>query len=439
MRVAVKRIGGSHPGLRFELELPESSSETGTDQVSPGLAELKILIAKKTEIPEWAQRVFYQGRYLHGEGSLSEKGIPAEGAVLLLATSAYYKEPAAAQPTTAVATASGLEAGSSSAATPSTGAFSAALFHRVVHPSPDAPLDAADGDAVPSEFSSDAAGSSPLQPSSSAPLASSSDGAASTSSANAVADSSGPCEDLSKLSVAELKQRLRDRGLSFEGCAEKTDLLDLLRNAPPPRPEPKRPPPQPKRPPPTLPMTSSSAAELSFGMPGMGPAPGFVSVGMGPFATGGMLAPGAANLGMFLQQLGPAMDNAMNQALSEVPVQPARGDIGPAPEPPHHPPDNDAASQPAPTAQPGMVQPQMMQGQQTPGGPQITMSFPAGAPPAQAMSAMMQQLGPQIQNVLGPFAQMFGEQNAPPQTMAATQTQTETEPRGTPTQPQELQ
>mmetsp|Transcript_117113 Transcript_117113/g.202344 ORF Transcript_117113/g.202344 Transcript_117113/m.202344 type:complete len:176 (-) Transcript_117113:21-548(-) len=152
-----------------------------------------------------------------------------------------------------------------------------------------------------------------------------------------------------------------------------------------------------------------------------------MSVGTGPFATGGMLNTGttnAANLGVFLQQLGPAMDSAMSQAFAEVPMQPARGDMGPAPEPPQHSPDGEANPQPTPMGQPTAARPQAAhpqaahpqathpQGQEAPGQqPTITMSFPAGAPPTQAINAMMQQLGPQLQQMLGPFAQLFGEQN----------------------------
>lgn len=100
MRLTVKRTRSS---LKFDLELPSDPP--------PGVEELQRLIFKKSDIPEWAQRVFYQGRYLRGSGSLSEQGVPAEGGVLLLATSANLLEP----PQSSATAASSLPCGSGGA------------------------------------------------------------------------------------------------------------------------------------------------------------------------------------------------------------------------------------------------------------------------------------------------------------------------------------
>lgn len=86
MQLTVKRIGG-HTPLRFELELGGAGAECER------IAELKRLIAEKSGIPVWAQRLFHKGRYLRNDATLEELALPAEGPGLLLAASAHWQEP----------------------------------------------------------------------------------------------------------------------------------------------------------------------------------------------------------------------------------------------------------------------------------------------------------------------------------------------------------
>jgi hypothetical protein len=120
VRLTVKR---TRSDLKFDLELPGDPD--------PGISDLHRLLADKSSIPEWALRVFYQGRYLRGPTSLKEQGVP-QGAVLLLATSARFPE----ELPPATSASSSLQADASTTAVPSSSSASSGTAEPKAMPKP---------------------------------------------------------------------------------------------------------------------------------------------------------------------------------------------------------------------------------------------------------------------------------------------------------------
>jgi len=217
---------------------------------------------------------------LRGPKSLEDQGVPSKGAQLLLAASARLQA-FCPPPREAPSTGS-----SAHAATGSVPASSSAT--------------------VPSAF----------QPSVEAP----------SNNDNSAQATNSP----GKLSVFELKQRLKDLGVSYEGCTEKSELVELLRKhqmegcggsaSVPEGPDL----------PPAASQTAAGEARSEVpwaSIPGMSQAngmPPFDGMGFNVFSTTPNMGSGQQvnPMAMFLQQLGPivgnAMGNVMNQAFAQV-------------------------------------------------------------------------------------------------------------------------
>merc|ERR1712232_512642 len=78
------QISGAHRNETFDIDLCHEV----TSDVS--VSELIKRVESNAEIPAWAQRLFYKGKYLCANGGLLEQGVPPEGAVLLLAASGNF-------------------------------------------------------------------------------------------------------------------------------------------------------------------------------------------------------------------------------------------------------------------------------------------------------------------------------------------------------------
>eukprot|EP00747_Dinoflagellata_sp_TGD_P207055 gnl/TRDRNA2_/TRDRNA2_80670_c0_seq1.p1 gnl/TRDRNA2_/TRDRNA2_80670_c0~~gnl/TRDRNA2_/TRDRNA2_80670_c0_seq1.p1 ORF type:complete len:534 (+),score=96.52 gnl/TRDRNA2_/TRDRNA2_80670_c0_seq1:59-1660(+) len=314
MKVSVKRIGLAGPAEpRLEIELGSDGS------APPGVSELKGLVAEKSGIPEWAQRLFWQGRLLRGPRTLEEQGVPASGGCLLLAVSAYLY-PGAVPTASSTSTRAGAASVASTAAPslPTSGGTAAASTAESSAPIPKRPP------PVPSSASV------------AQPGGESAGSAGDTNEPAAAAAGSGwevTEAELSLLSPKELKQRLAALGESWEGCTEKIELVRLLwetcrrKHAAgevgiPPWARSDWDPsaaeaPRTKAPPPQLPGSFRAAgpattwAAPGMGMPGI-PGSGVNFVNFGIPIAGMHAGPGAQNpssnpASMIWQQLGPFM------------------------------------------------------------------------------------------------------------------------------------
>lgn len=335
MLLSVKRLGASTAPYEVQLFLKP-----------PRLADLKEALLEQSGVPIWAQRVFLEGRCLRSTRTLEEQGVTADGSCTLhFAASAHYKAPVAPAAEVHVPTP---EAASSSSMHADT-----------------APDVSAGGQAATS--------------------------AQAESPERDAAEPAAAEVDLSALSVADLKQQLKDRGVSYEGCTEKSDLVDLLRECiATGRYERQEPPPR-----------AAPSAGPGFQGPGAAPFAGFNG---GGFAQGGIPGAGQPNpLAAFFSQLGPMMGTAMNQAFAQAQQQPpvpggaAMPGVPPAGVP----------TAGAPFGFAGF--PQQSQ-QQQPGGPWAPVPGmawapapgSAGPPPMPAsVATLLQQLGPQIASQMG--------------------------------------
>eukprot|EP00401_Gymnodinium_catenatum_P052793 CAMPEP_0117558566 /NCGR_PEP_ID=MMETSP0784-20121206/52908_1 /TAXON_ID=39447 /ORGANISM="" /LENGTH=387 /DNA_ID=CAMNT_0005355911 /DNA_START=158 /DNA_END=1321 /DNA_ORIENTATION=- len=184
------------------------------------VVELNRLIAERSGVPARAQRLFHKGRCLRGSSSFKEHGIPTEGAVILFAVSAHYKGPVR--------------------------------------------WGASPSDTTTEDQRCPVAGQAPADRTTSPEV-----------SGNSSSAGTSP-----NLSVAELKQRLKDLGVPYEGCTEKSELVELLHaheaddvsggtgpsgTASPPLP------PMPTGPAPTRPAGSTSPADLPGLLAGLVP------------------------------------------------------------------------------------------------------------------------------------------------------------------------
>lgn len=312
MLLSVKRLGSTREPYEVELFLNP-----------PRLADLKEALFEKSGIPIWAQRVFHKGKCLRSTKTLEEQGLVGNGnCILHLAASAYYKAPAVPEPEPPMPPPQLAAASSSSPPPPS----------------------AAEGPPEPAE-------------------ASPSEGAPAETPAE---------EDVSKLSVAELKQRLKERGVSFEGCTEKSDLVDLLRECIAtgrwePQPPPQEAPPRAANFP--GPCLGPSATPFSFAAAG---------------GAGGAPGQPANPLAALFSQIGPMVGTAMNQALAQAQAQgQQQGQPGTA----------GGAAIPMPPA--GAAPPVFAA---FPQEHQMPPQWGAGPPD---MATLLQQLGPQLASQMG--------------------------------------
>eukprot|EP00927_Polykrikos_kofoidii_P023720 TRINITY_DN21756_c0_g1_i2.p1 TRINITY_DN21756_c0_g1~~TRINITY_DN21756_c0_g1_i2.p1 ORF type:complete len:447 (-),score=80.45 TRINITY_DN21756_c0_g1_i2:279-1619(-) len=234
MRLVIRRIPPGNAEDTFEVNLDHSdglaasggtNDQGGAEQcrdsgAGPRVADLQRQIAERTQIPEWAQRLFYKGKYIRVATPLVEQGIPLQDATLLLATSAHYCDPNRPVQGTPGAASSSLAASpnltdpatSSSASAPA-GAESPSTAPTV------------SGDAVTSVF---AAADSAASVGAASVGATALGGNVATAPTSAARSTVTEEPSLADLSVSEMKQRLRDLGVSYEGCTEKADLLELL-------------------------------------------------------------------------------------------------------------------------------------------------------------------------------------------------------------------
>lgn len=169
----------------FHLELNDEEIQ---------LADLKREVERASGIPCWAQRLFVNGRLLHKQEPISKIGVTS-GCTLLLATAAAYVASKLNKSSNLI---QNTENNSSSASAKSNSSAVA-------------------GNATDSTASSS---TSPANTSS----------AASPSGPEAVA-ASGPTnvnDEISKMSIGELKRRLSALGVSIAGCTEKSELVKLL-------------------------------------------------------------------------------------------------------------------------------------------------------------------------------------------------------------------
>lgn len=150
------------------------------------------------------------------------------------------------------------------------------------------------------------------EPAASSSHADASAGSTSSSAAQAEASAGAQPVDISQLSVSELKRRLTALGVSYEGCTEKSELVALLlENEANPGASASSVPTAKRRPPPlrAVPKAQASASARSAAS-----AQGRFAAPMGGMAWEGQQQGPPNPVVSLLQQLGPIMGSAVNQA-----------------------------------------------------------------------------------------------------------------------------